>query len=425
MLPAYAGFFLRYIDAMRAFTVKVVLAGLIASPWSSAVLATDISAPIGLDIRPVTASSQTSKLPTAIDATELSSLRDAVAQAETTQALLGPYDPTLAPLWLSLANRALALGDEEQAALLFQRSLHNLRLNEGLTSLTQMDALENWIASLREIGDGETLDEQLTYRYRLVGFGAEPWNEQRLAYAVDFLDHRLHRLTQGNWINREREVLWLLEHVSGLSDDACFDNVTDIKWCKPLLKRHLALLYYIEHRVEPFIDDERRPYFPPPRDPRDPSNTSYQLEYEETQAFRKGNRLLQQLEQLAVDDVEVALIYADWRWIHGRTTDANRRYQSIWQEAPELLEVAEPLPWGLSDGVTMSGGADGRPTSLLSYTVSSLGKPRNIVSLDGDERTAQRIRKALRKVKFRPAFEQGIRVDSEQQQRYELVAPLP
>ena len=169
-----------------------------------------------------------------------------------------------------------------------------------------MDALENWIASLREIGDGETLDEQLTYRYRLVGFGAEPWNEQRLAYAVDFLDHRLHRLTQGNWINREREVLWLLEHVSGLSDDACFDNVTDIKWCKPLLKRHLALLYYIEHRVEPFIDDERRPYFPPPRDPRDPSNTSYQLEYEETQAFRKGNRLLQQLEQLAVDDVEVA-----------------------------------------------------------------------------------------------------------------------
>ena len=99
----------------------------------------------------------------AIDATELSALRDAVAQAETTQARLGPYDPTLAPLWLSLANRALALGDEEQAAILFQRSIHNLRLNEGLTSLTQMDALENWIASLREIGDGETLDEQLTY----------------------------------------------------------------------------------------------------------------------------------------------------------------------------------------------------------------------------------------------------------------------
>ena len=73
----------------------------------------------------------------------------------------------------------------------------------------------------------------------------------------------------------------------------------------------------------------------------------------------------------------------------------------------------------------MSGGADGRPTSLLSYTVSSLGKPRSIVSLDGDERAAQRIRKALRKVKFRPAFEQGFRVDSEQQQRYELVAPLP
>ena len=166
---------------MRVFNVQVVLAGLIASLWSSAVLSTDIPAPIGLDIRPVASSSEAANPSVAIDAAELSALRDAVSQAEAKQATLGPYDPTLANLWLSLANRALALGDEAQAGALFQRSIHNLRLNEGLTSPTQIDVLDNWIESLREIGDNTALGNILTYRYRLVGFGAEIWNRAAIS----------------------------------------------------------------------------------------------------------------------------------------------------------------------------------------------------------------------------------------------------
>ena len=210
-----------------------------------------------------------------------------------------------------------------------------------------MDALERWINSLREGADADALNEQLMYRYRLIGFGALPWTEQRMTYAKEFLDHRLYQLQQTNWINREREVLWLLGHVSKLTGASCFDESADATWCKPLVMRHLALLYLIEHHIEPFIDDERRPYYPSPRDPRDASNLASQLEYEESQAFRRGTRLLESLESMAPQDLEVSLIYADWRWVHGRTADATRRYSEIWQKAPELLQRAEPLPWGL------------------------------------------------------------------------------
>ena len=408
---------------MRVFNVQVVLAGLIASLWSSAVLSTDIPAPIGLDIRPVASSSEAANPSVAIDAAELSALRDAVSQAEAKQATLGPYDPTLANVWLSLANRALALGDEAQAGALFQRSIHNLRLNEGLTSPTQIDVLDNWIESLRRSGDNTALGNILTYRYRLVGFGAEIWTRERVAYAVDFLDHKLFELTQGNWLNREREILWLLEHVSSATDEACFQPTSSIEWCRPLAKRHLAALYFVEHRVTPFVEDQRELYFPPPRNLRDPSET-YRLEYEESRAIREGSRLLKRLEELAEsDDVEIALLHADWQWIHGRNIDAMRRYQSIWVQEPKALREPVPLPWGL--GATMSTVMESgeRPSALLSYTVSVFGKPRNIVELDAEDSSGQRIRKALRKLKFRPAFVDGERIESEQTQRFELLDP--
>ena len=63
------------------------------------------------------------------------------------------------------------------------------------------------------------------------------------------------------------------------------------------------------------------------------------------------------------------------------------------------------------------------PSALLSYKVSVFGKPRNIVELDAEDSSGQRFRKALRKLKFRPAFVDGERIESEQTQRFELLDP--
>jgi hypothetical protein len=405
---------------MRFLFVRMIAT--IASVFGAAALAADIPAPIGLDIRLVTAKSGADISPVSIDTAARSALREAVAEAEVTQAQLGPYDPTLSTIWLSLANRALTLGDQEQAAVLFQRAIHNLRLNEGLTSLTQMDALDSWIGNLRQRGDSDALNNILTYRYRLVGFGGEPWNGERVAYATDFLDQKLFELTQGSWINRERDILWLLDHLSNTTDSACFEPDSSIEWCRPLAKRYLAFLYLVEHRVDPFVQDQRDIYLPPPRALRDQSLT-YRLEYEESRASREGTRLLKRLEELAEEDNEVSLLHADWQWMHKRNLDAIRRYQSIWEQAPELLKEAVPLPWGLGALQSSRVWNEERPSALLSFTVSEQGRPRNIVGVDADNRSEQRIRRALRQLKFRPAFADGVRIESQQTQRFELLDP--
>ena len=82
-----------------------------------------------------------------------------------------------------------------------------------------------------------------------------------------------------------------------------------------------------------------------------------------------------------------------------------------------------PLPWGLGALQSSRVWNEERPSALLSFTVSEQGRPRNIVGVDADNRSEQRIRRALRQLKFRPAFADGVRIESQQTQRFELLDP--
>ena len=142
-----------------------------------------------------------------IESAELLAHAQRVQEVVTLQVTLGAYDESLSEKWLELAHEAVRLEQSESAARFFQQGLHNLRLNAGLTTDGQVEALSDWIRVLRHLGDSDALGEQLRYRYRITGFGVSDWTEETLGYALEYFDNQLARFATTDWLANESVVL--------------------------------------------------------------------------------------------------------------------------------------------------------------------------------------------------------------------------
>ena len=329
------------------------------------------------------------------------SIRDVLAS----QTDLGAYHPALAERWLSLAHEAMHLGQSESAANLFQQGLHNLRLNSGLTTNSQIGALNDWITVLRRLGDSEGLSQQLLYRYRITGFGAESWTDESLKFALEYYDHELSVLAVAQWYAIEREVLKFAKHLEDTVHRACRGDTVDVKACSALVKRRLQLLYLISFAIEPHLEGRQALPIYKPRVLQERSVTNEQLANIERGAFPTGVRMMKEAIQLDAENEELELALADWRWFYGRSGVAVSTYERLAEKSPTLFSQPVELPHGLISASPLPATEVAQAT--FSFEVTTRGRVREIneISSTTGARDAIRIKKGLRELRFRPALD--------------------
>ncbi len=350
-----------------------------------------------------------------VDSAALLSHERRVQEVLELQSRLGAYNQSLGQKWIDLAHDAVKLNQPESAARLFQQGLHNLRLNAGLTTDKQIVALSEWIAVLTRLGDTESLGEQLQYRYRITGFGAGDWSEESLGYALEYFDNQLARFATSDWLANENKVVRFERHLDDVIERSCEGESATAAWCGPLVKRRLQLLYLIAFAVEPFVEDRQTRNSLPPKFLGDRSLYDEQLVALERNAYQSGVRMLEKAIALAEDQIDLELALADWRWYFGRRGAAKDVYRKLHESHPELFAVAQALPQGLTDPVTSRADPEALP-SRYRFTVNKLGKARDLSLQEGggEGTDPNRVRKALRDIRFRPSLDSnGEVVESE------------
>ena len=405
--PLVSGLFfacsvLRYIVFMRHISL---LAGItiLSFCFSAGVQAVLVPQPVGMFVLPIKGQNVDDDL--VIDSRALLDHEQRVRDVLASQTDLGAYHPALAERWLSLAHEAMRLGQSESAANLFQQGLHNLRLNSGLTTDSQIDALNDWITVLRRLGDSEVLSQQLSYRYRITGLGAESWTDESLKFALEYYDHELSVLAVAQWYDIEREVLKFAEHLEDVVHRACRGDTVDVKACSALVKRRLQLLYLISFAVEPYVEDRQALPLYKPRVLQERSVTDEQLANIERGAFLAGVRMMKEAIELDSENDELELALADWRWFYGRSGDAVSTYERLAEKSPGLFSEPVELPHGLIAASSLPLREVAQAT--FSFEVTTRGRVREIneISSTSGARDAIRIKKGLRELRFRPALD--------------------
>ncbi len=405
--PLVSGLFfacsvLRYIVFMRQISL---LAGItiLSFCFSAGVQAVLVPQPVGMFVLPIKGQNVDDDL--VIDSRALLDHEQRVRDVLASQTDLGAYHPALAERWLSLAHEAMRLGQSESAANLFQQGLHNLRLNSGLTTNSQIDALNDWITVLRRLGDSEVLSQQLSYRYRITGLGAESWTDESLKFALEYYDHELSVLAVAQWYDIEREVLKFAEHLEDVVHRACRGDTVDVKACSALVKRRLQLLYLISFAVEPYVEDRQALPLYKPRVLQERSVTDEQLANIERGAFLAGVRMMKEAIELDSENDELELALADWRWFYGRSGDAVSTYERLAEKSPGLFSEPVELPHGLIAASSLPLREVAQAT--FSFEVTTRGRVREIneISSTSGARDAIRIKKGLRELRFRPALD--------------------
>ena len=393
---------LRYIVIMRKLRLITVLT-ILSLCFSAGVQAVLVPQPVGMFVLPIEGHILDDGV--VVDSRALLDHERRVRDVLASQRDLGAYHPALAERWLSLAHEAMRLGQSESAANLFQQGLHNLRLNSGLTTDSQIDALNDWITVLRRLGDSEGLSQQLSYRYRITGLGAESWTDQRLKYALEYYDHELSVIAVAQWYAIEREVLKFAEHLEDVVHRACQGETVDVTACSALVKRRLQLLYLISFAVEPYVEDRQVLPLYKPRVLEERSVTDEQLANIVRGAFLTGVRMMKEAIELDSDNDDLELALADWRWFHGKSGDAVSTYERLAEKTPELFAEPLELPHGLITASPILASEVAQAT--FSFEVTTRGRVREIseISSTNGARDAIRIKKGLRELRFRPALD--------------------
>ena len=400
---SHAGFFLRYIDAMyKSVSKQVLLCFLIVlSPATKAVL---VPQPIGVRIAPLTQGVIFDDA--VIDSSALLAHEQTLQRVIERQRTLGAYHPELAKSWLDLAHEAVRLGQSESAANFFTQGLHNLRLNAGLTTDSQISALSEWIAVLRRLGDADGLSRQLEYRYRITGFGGSFATDQSVEYALDYFDHELSLWAVKPWDFDQRAVLKFAEHLEDVVDRACEAGSADLGVCGALVKRRLQMLYLIVYAVEPYIEERQSLGIQTQRRISQPSITDDRLEMIERGAFRAGVRMLERAIKRVEDSDDLELVLTDWRWFFGRTAGADEVYARLSDRGDDGISKPVELPHGLISDSTVGYTSEPDETATFGFRVTKRGRVRDIkaTSASQNSRAKRLVRAALRDVRFRPAI---------------------
>lgn len=353
----------------------------------------------------------------------------------------GPYGAGLSESLLDAANYFQGRGDSEQAEALLRRSVHLTRINDGLNSMLQLPMLDSLLDNYSDSGDWEAADEIQSWRLHLRRQNYQPDQSEYIQASVEYANWKCKL-----WLldptpdepDRLYRIWGLLKALVPEEDEAPLAMAE----LKSVIYTQLRLLYVIS--VSDFgmdLETERQLGRSFSSDQAQPDIGRSQIQQLQKSAYTRGmSQLKLLLAGLDEDDDEIARAevqrqLADWHlWNSNRkraaeayglawqllAADASGHYRQDWFAEPvelpadEILYVPAAADAALSDTVRIR----------ARFSVSEQGKPRDIETLleAGEEQEGSyRLRRLLKKTRFRPRMEAGELVATEQVLReYEL-----
>jgi hypothetical protein len=332
----------------------------------------------------------------------------------------GPYTPGLVDPLINLGSLYQAQGDYDDALQAYQRALHVIRVNDGLTSEYQIPALRRLMVLYRELGDYGRLRDAYAYLLRLRIRAGPPYSAgalsdsleyfqwQRQAYAAPGSARRDSHLLQAYHDNRR-----MLEAVATRADD-------ELEAYRRLALSQLHNLYLILG-----IDPARLQGggISPEQDFSDEAARQHLLRVQEVGLYEGKHLLLGLIERSrdarAEDLAALHLELGDWYQWNESQGRAREQYQEVyrllrkagrddllarWLDAPvELPDEREA--WLQPSSATPPGAV-----VVARYRVSERGDVRDLeVRLRGNDEgpAAAKIGRMLRDTHFRPKFSGG------------------
>lgn len=359
--------------------------------------------------------------------------REAIRQLESTVRELesagGPYAVGLEEPLGDLARQLVAQGRLAEALTLFQRSLHVLRINSGLSSPAQMTVLRSMLQLQRALGNREALADLYGYYYRLGWLAAddrgsdEPWQ-----VALEYLRWQREQIRSEPRGDVDRELLALHGLNERLLEQAA-EEQTAPSVRRELARSQLRNLYLLRDRVrpvpvsEPFSVLTRRRNRPPEMLSEDIYRDRLLSLWRS--AVKNGSDLLAAQAARVESRVARAELYrdiGDWEQWNGTW----RRAQAAWRRAFELLEeegqggliqawFGEPVELP-DNGVFWQPDAAGDDDARvrITFDVSARGRARSVDAgvISGRDSASITAVRELRAVRFRPRFKGGEAVAS-------------
>ena len=320
---------------------------------------------------------------------------------------LGPYHPDLAAKILDVAAAAAEAGDYELAGALYDKALHNARVNDGLYGDQQLPILRGLLDLFLVSGDREGFEARAAYQFRLLGSGLPPFDEGEMQAAVELFSVSLDALMGVSWEGRALDLLRMHDRFDDMAEAVCTDDTAGPRWCEAFTFMLARFYYLLEYKLDVFVDDPRfeRTFSDPDwqsldREPR--------LEALQRRLFSRGEKAFERLLTVSPGNHDALSALADWNWFYRKRDKAKTLYRQACSLQPSRFETASPLPEYPALAFELAF-QDAYVPINASLLVTEKGRALDLkVDLaDASSESSSppgRVRRAMRAMSYRPAF---------------------
>jgi hypothetical protein len=349
---------------------------------------------------------------------------EAITEIESSD---GAYAEDLSESLYGLALSLQSQGRHAEAITLFRRGIHLTRINEGLYCPQQIPLLQGEIASHIAAQDYALADERQHYLYRV---------QMRSLGSGDALTEAL--IQQAKWqytayqLDQGPQAYTHLMSMHDLYQQAMQDVVAregekSPKLLPPLngmLQAQYLISGYEWREPNPVFDEEQRL-----------SESQLRFKAYSAESYEEGSAILEtmagiELQHGAQDSTALArnlVMLGDWHLWNGRTKAAWQAYRDAETELARAGDAQPHREQLFGEPVALPDIAELRPLPptadpeqadvLLAFGVSEEGRVQDLQRMDdneADDRQASRLMRQLRRTTFRPRFEGGQPVETEQ-----------
>jgi len=363
---------------------------------------------------------------------QLPNLETVAATIERLESSQGAYSPVLAELSVSLGKVLHQNQDYTGAISAFKRSVFLIRVNDGLNNPLQIPILKSLVTSHIAAGQFVEADERQSYLYRIQSINYQQNPERSLQAMLDFAEwqRKAYLLNLGK---RSGQRLLMMhdfyQHaIQMLISSGETESKAIIAPLEGLMSAQYLLSVYQDRQPEAFQISAKTAAgneFTSPLDNH--------MEFLHSSAFKQGNVILSRLHSLHVNDidrsalapVEYSIASADWHLWYNKRSAAMNLYREAYQELLKLedadLHIHRLFGSPVSLPTTESTGSkllthkgrkkDDSGRFLVSYNISKAGKPFKFELIqaepEGKSRRRSKVLRELKSKRFRPKFENG------------------
>ncbi|BFM12130.1 hypothetical protein R50072_22830 [Simiduia litorea] len=360
-----------------------------------------------------------------------SSARNYLNAIEDIESDYGAYDLQLSQHLFSLGEEYQNLGEHEEAIEVFTRAMHVQRINLGLYDMGQVPILENLIESQIALGEWESANERYQYLYwlhrrnygsddpRLLPIINKLSNWHLNAYALNISGGLFYHLINAH--NLYQIAADIVSNTYGKNDLRMIDPLKGLT-----ASNYFLATYQIENQNKlsvangsmPAKEDERA-----------------RLQQYIMNSYNSGRSAINRMVTVysnnpdapPASELQAQVALGDWYLLFGKWHSAVEIYQNTYRklaandEHKPLLDTLFHQPVPLPDLPLIDMGKKSTINTehfvLAKFDVSAYGRATHIDIIDAfpedNSRMQSRVRKALKQAKFRPRFNNGEAVDTE------------